>query len=303
MSTPAEGTWLPDYLDKPVPDTVYHYTSTDGLLGILASKGIWATDIAFLNDAHEFSHGLEVLMNFLRKATGLRVGADGEPAFTSLRHGFTEMAAGFTLDILQKHTRCFVACFCEKPDVLSQWRGYGRDSGFALGFDGAALRSYLSVSCNLPLVPVVYGLEDQEANVQSRIDALLPDLDEARFKAMTDEDISNLLDDSEDERRRSLFPLCIQFKNSAFEAEEEWRIGILQARASSSIQFRSGPLGLTPYVNVRLAEKALPLKTVVVGPGPHAELRQSALELLLTKFGYESTNVEVQPSAIPFRPS
>jgi hypothetical protein len=88
--------------------------------------------------------------------------------------------------------------------------------------------------------------------VQSRIDALLPDFDETRFKAMPDEEISKLLDDSEDERRRSLFPLCVQFKNPAFEAEEEWRIGILQERVSSSIQI---PLG-APWTDA-ICERAL----------------------------------------------
>jgi hypothetical protein len=41
------------------PATLYHYTSVDGLLGILRSKRIWATDIRFLNDRSEFFHAME----------------------------------------------------------------------------------------------------------------------------------------------------------------------------------------------------------------------------------------------------
>src|ERR1700745_2358870 len=34
--------------------TLYHYTTQAGLLGILTSKSIWASEIRFLNDATEF---------------------------------------------------------------------------------------------------------------------------------------------------------------------------------------------------------------------------------------------------------
>ena len=33
--------------------TLYHYTSIGGLLGIVKTKVIWATQVQYLNDMHE----------------------------------------------------------------------------------------------------------------------------------------------------------------------------------------------------------------------------------------------------------
>ncbi|GAF99954.1 unnamed protein product, partial [marine sediment metagenome] len=40
---------------------VYHYTSLEGLIGIINSQRIWATDILYLNDASEFKYSKNIL--------------------------------------------------------------------------------------------------------------------------------------------------------------------------------------------------------------------------------------------------
>ena len=40
---------------------IYHYTNSEGLLGIIGTQSIWATDINFLNDFEEFSIGKKVI--------------------------------------------------------------------------------------------------------------------------------------------------------------------------------------------------------------------------------------------------
>src|SRR5437868_11310878 len=37
-------------------DVLWHYTSPNGMLGIIASKSLWATNILYLNDVEEFYH-------------------------------------------------------------------------------------------------------------------------------------------------------------------------------------------------------------------------------------------------------
>ena len=39
-----------------------------------------------------------------------------------------------------EYSRMFIVCFCEDGDLLSQWRGYGADQGYALGFDTAHIQ-------------------------------------------------------------------------------------------------------------------------------------------------------------------
>jgi hypothetical protein len=40
----------------PHPEVVWHYTSAQGLLGILDSGAIWSSDLRFLNDSQENMH-------------------------------------------------------------------------------------------------------------------------------------------------------------------------------------------------------------------------------------------------------
>jgi hypothetical protein len=44
------------------PDTVYHYTSLEGFLGIVRSRSVWMTDFAYLNDRREVRYGLDLLL-------------------------------------------------------------------------------------------------------------------------------------------------------------------------------------------------------------------------------------------------
>src|ERR1700756_2182500 len=43
-----------------IPDVVYHYTSMNGLLGIIEGC-IWATSILYLNDISEYNHFLTLV--------------------------------------------------------------------------------------------------------------------------------------------------------------------------------------------------------------------------------------------------
>lgn len=46
---------------------VYHYTSPDGLSGIIKNKSLWFTDCAYLNDMNEFNYILEPLIKAWKK--------------------------------------------------------------------------------------------------------------------------------------------------------------------------------------------------------------------------------------------
>ena len=45
-----------EWLNSPIPERLWHYTSIQGFCGITSSKNIFATDIRFLNDSSEFIH-------------------------------------------------------------------------------------------------------------------------------------------------------------------------------------------------------------------------------------------------------
>ena len=48
------GAWSRHH--EQVPHVLYHYTSADGLIGILSSKSIWLTDLRYMNDLSELQY-------------------------------------------------------------------------------------------------------------------------------------------------------------------------------------------------------------------------------------------------------
>ena len=53
-------------------DVLYHYTTSEGLLGILRDDKLWATDIFHLNDSSEFEYGRTQILFELSKKIGDR---------------------------------------------------------------------------------------------------------------------------------------------------------------------------------------------------------------------------------------
>jgi hypothetical protein len=50
------------------PGPVFHYTDQAGSLGIIQTKAIWATDLRYLNDSREYSHGFDRIIAELARA-------------------------------------------------------------------------------------------------------------------------------------------------------------------------------------------------------------------------------------------
>ena len=175
-----------------------------------------------------------------------------------------------------RYAQVFVTCFCNHHDLLSQWRGYGRSGGFALGFDSAALAS-TAQEIGGRLERVLYGAE-----------AVAPLIAEMEGLPPTGHPGAS----GYAYAQREVLPWLARVKNSAFKEENEWRVTVDRA---TDLFFRSGGnLGVVPYVCIGFAEEAL--RQVVISPGPHPKLRRLGAEKLLQASGYK--HVEVAESAI-----
>lgn len=75
---------------------IFHYTSGDGLLGILSSDTIWATSIHHLNDGKEFSHARELVQASGGSVAPVEVSmqATGQAQSASVRCAFSRI--GYT---------------------------------------------------------------------------------------------------------------------------------------------------------------------------------------------------------------
>ena len=253
-------------------EILYHYTTQQGFLGILKDREIWASSILHLNDASEFRYGVDIA---LRAARTMRMTPDAPQRVQKVISAFQ-----FILDV-------FVASFSSNGDELGQWRAYGQHGGLSIGFDVASLRT-LATRQDYRLQKCNYDPEQHDAEIKKVIEEMVQALPspEAPFSLL-----------------RKFMSLAPIFKHSSFKGEEEWRLfTVLPILHAKRAEFRVGKSFIVPYRKFSLAESPdgpLPIRRIVVGPTPHADLLERTVRACLFNHGVKSS--EVVKSDIPYR--
>lgn len=311
-----------------VPD-LYHYTSIEGLYGILDKQQLWLTHAGYLNDTEEFVYGLSVIIEEMREYrseinTRIQAGESelGELVayidgalnmfdFAKLLNSDDISFNGMSKDeklllvsSFQDIITPFVSCLSMERDQLSQWRGYAR-GGYAIRFNAETLQStmYLSggdgnkieTGPNLRLVKVLYAAEDFRQEVRGVVRAAIDSLPEFS-KSFHPMYLANSFGiDRINRLVSSMLSQGSHLKNRKFHEESEYRI-IVNCRETF---VAPSALGFTPRAAVSFGPLAV--KEVIVGPSEFAVARRLSVQryLRLSEIGYQ--HVTVSPSEIPYR--
>ena len=313
------------------PKTLFHYTDLNGLIGIVKSGALWATDIFHMNDSAELSLGTDQLratVDALVK-TLLDEHEDATPAekkrfVRTIESAFTKPGVG----------ELFVTCFCDNGDLLSQWRGYGSNGGgVAIGFDPRRVERDMC-GAQTQLMQCSYDPKRQRKAITTFSDRWF---DQIRMM------LGAPWADAGADKKRSWFSgwlrrlvatkvintdaalLCARMKHKAFEEEKEYRILADRRRvADVDIQFRPSSGRLIPYVMLQSAEPAsegeaakaraqhggssvLPILELKIGPNTDQGQLAESVKRLLLRHGYTirkklgDGGVEVSESPAPYR--
>jgi DUF2971 family protein len=292
---------------------LYHYTDAQGLLGIVQSQQLWASNAAFLNDSTEVTYIRGVLAEVAEEFRDEHAvtATSREYAVDSIagtgRFPPTEARTASVISILEAAPTIagrvfdvYVSCFCEWGDLLSQWRGYpSSGGGYALGLRPESIRRGGGV-----LRRVIYDEEEQQR--------LLYDLQAPIVEAMASanpEEGKDLWDwlvrDHLTRVSARLEECSFCFKHPGFTEESEWRLVSLRAREPGQRpddpppDVRATRTGLLPYLKRSLEGDAV--AEVVVGPSSQPTLAADAAVQLLSNAGYENARSIVVHSAIPLR--
>lgn len=285
---------------KAQPELLFHYTTGAGMRGILDSSRLWATNFRYLNDASEVGYGVslfEGLINDRLSNTKNDVLAEFLGRTLHTANGFDGMFD------------CYIACFCERDDLLTQWRAYaGSGGGYALGFSTKEIGrrwGQLDRTQDFTLRRVVYDVERQKALLAQVIDQTLEVL-AAGTRDITVAEANNVIARCCQFVRAEVADYLLSFKHPAFAVEEEWRIcHVVSSNEEDHVQFRDGAYGLTPYVCLDISPMAgvnhnkLPLARITHGPTPSPENVRFALNKLLRAKNYAF--VQVAGSTLPVR--
>jgi hypothetical protein len=318
--------------DKPKSRSLFHYTTAEGLTGILSTQTLYATHADFLNDSSEcrtikkvlgpmFENELRTLLPIIAARGIFSQNALGYPDFYA--EGSNAIFEAFLRDT-NRATPFFVTSFCEHKKgsseyinrLLSQWRAYGKRGGFAIEIDELALdelkaketTTYLYVATKTD--SVVYSDYSSYVTLErfaGAASAMFRDL----VRLRTTMDISDLAGSKPiDEYFLPFIEYAPFLKEPHFREECEYRLVATCFRASTGvatkdqkykpIKFKARSDGsLTPYIELFQGFKErLPIHSIIIGPHPNQQGQKEAVELLLEARGISA---EVRLSGIPFR--
>ena len=273
-----------------------HYTTLPGMLGILGTGTLWATNIKFLNDAQEFSHAIDLAEAAIPSAA---------PPPDHPDHSIFSVFEREVLDRLKfidsaSSDLIFTVSFSQETDLISQWRGYcPNNDGYCLVLDlDMLLQETKAVYPEADLVTCVYDHNQKWELLQSAIQAGWWSYsghakEDNPEKAMAIDDLIEYI----------RF-LASYFKHPSFAEERESRIVVaLKSLSGGDVKFRIGKFSLIPYIEIPTPHKTV--KSLVIGPTLNRNLAKRALQMYIEeRFGlpYFMGEVEMTFSDTPYRP-
>lgn len=302
-----------------VYEQLYHYTTWEGLCGILDTKSLWATHCRYLNDISEISLFKSKLIEFLRPYLAKKI-----RSLSSLGNRELDAIARPYVEAMYNapEYEFYIVSFCgehkyeheNKNGLLSQWRGYGKDGGFALEFNAHKLKEILQLEHDRfnmysILSQVVY--DDDYNKIDSELSSPMHDVAEYIMEAielnMTQVKSPPI---AFSQHAQNAFPNLLRcastYKHHGFKEENEARIvawplqGEIQGKQTKERKLRKKNREHVPYIELFSApDISLPIERIIVGPHIKKEARAHALRLLLkNKLKYK--NVDVAVSDIPY---
>ena len=296
---------------------IFHYTSENGILGIFQKDNIvlQLTKAYCMND---ISEGKEIFDSLKRVCIKLhdtgKLNDERYNAILNTKDNVPEtlpvgwfkrnshqtsldesnLEKGEPVDsIMMTNKVCdvYLMSFCKCSDLLPMWNYYAAygQQGYAIHFKRNTLPLlHYSKECYADVVNVIYKDSEKDKIVEEIILRSLPVHDYLKY-------ISDWL---------SVYRY--QFKNSAFEYEQEVRylVGIPQKpeKETYEIKFKTKKGSIIPYIEIKLdAQKQFTVTGVTIGPFADVELVKKNLQFYLEHQNHYVASINIQTTHIPVR--
>lgn len=281
------------YADIPM-GTLYHYTTFSGLLGIVRSRALWASDVRYMNDSAELRHTADLIKVEVQERI------DSGHANSNLLSQFADWVAH---RITNGHM-LFGASFRSHGNLLSQWRGYSSPGkGVSLGFcpeyifECAKKQKFMIGKC-------IYEPHRQRALIRQVVDAVEQLAEEHGGAGQSASERAQLHRQAFAVMETDLLRIAAILKHPSFREEKEWRIvsPVIANTAEAPILFREGHAMLVPYIEFDLGIQGGPpvLDHLYLGPTANINISMSSLKMFLVRHGIDPKR-GIDYCQIPFR--
>jgi hypothetical protein len=287
-----------------ITNPLYHYTSAEGLKGIIEKKHFYMTDYLHMNDPGEVAFGIKIV----KKILGELKESDNE-FYKAL---CTSADCQFSNERLGNLFCYYITSFSRHPNDLMQWRLYGGNGcGFSLG---VAPEWFSSPEINIG--------DDRSDEITFTRDMIYVDdsVDDAAYKDIRKKicDYIELFNKNLEKTKSLTNEVCLEIvnrliaqllwislriKHKAYEQEQEVRLICFKKKDSSKsrIKIRTRAGALVPYIEHQLdTQKSGNIKKIFIGPAASEFAKDSVVSLL------ESNNVPIlnemiEKSVLPYR--
>lgn len=280
---------------------IFHYTDLIGLIGILANKGFWLSDVRFLNDSEEIINGAKLSIELI------------ERLLTKNKYKpFTAVLEGTVNELVNEpYDNHYICCFSTGRDTLEQWRAYAKNgSGICIGFDLNKKTNYphFMIGNQYSIQKVIY--DDQQKKwilisvIRKYFNEFIRDINEHSH---------DYTDDYIEHMAYSLSSVFVNFKNKAFHTEQEIRLVNSSKRVNfyNKKKFRASNNMIIPYYctyDTKFANSSgqkiepdnLPVSQIIVGPVASQNATINSIREFISSQGYDE-KIPIIKSTVPYR--
>lgn len=320
------GYSLPTFSPEARSDTLFHYTTASGLIGIFSEKAIWSTAHYCANDEQELAAGMGILTPIFREEI-YRLEKAGDPRIKLFHQRgcdpleyadkFERSLVGITFSSLSAYLTCFCKPASEEDfrhGLLSQWRGYGPDGGYALQFSRKKLHDAIGVSPenagrayelkDISYRPEIPIRDEVMTHKEAYLRAFNQHLDMlARLDFLLGKGFRNPVTELLNGPIEALLDYLIQTKSAHFAEERECRLSLIQPRDPSSsalpVAFFNRNGLPVPFIRTAVPNGDILscIEWILVGPGPRINARFRAAIQMARNSGHD---IKVRVSQIPY---
>lgn len=273
--------------------SIYHYTTIEGVKGILDSQALHLTHVRYMNDSEEITHAfnhykqrvMEHEIDNLIKSLNLKAEEDSSRLLKSDEIHKVKDTISKTLDLALGNAYIFAASFCQtKNNLLSQWRGYSNGTiGYCIEFnEDKLIEASYKITGSKDIFMVYDNCIYDEKETLSLLNEQVPEI------AAWNEEYSSL---------PTVFRICSLSKNGDFSEENEKRLVAVTHNNSTKIKFKTKNGILCPYIELQIPKDAI--KAINIGPCSEPDLIKFSMKEFLRLNGYKG--VTVTTSKTPLR--
>ena len=309
--------FLPTFCYDNTASKKYHYTSPEGLKGIMETRTFFFTDSQFLNDFREKININDELTSFWKNS-----GRMYEKEFSSLLRNirveeYEDSGFSYILDHSETKCRYFVLSLSTDSDSLSMWKYYAKNNsydGYCLGLFSIALTDeWIDRVSGVSVISsqVEYRSEDKQLIIKRAVDRL--------YDIWKSYEISDVLNEKIQKEFSSWLSVeALFFKDECFSDERETRyVAIAPVDSLRDLQytykgctykmygFRFVNGVLTPYIKMPFSdwnrEACWAIDYIGIGPSANADQKEAGLRQFIRSLDYKLENCSIIKSEIPVR--